>query len=407
MKGEPGRPENIGAKARDVRRYRRSNIVSTCARLALLGCEFVLLCFVCGLPMRAQKRGSTEETNSPGRHKSWLWVIDTYTHIGVAGASVNFGPGNACLSVEKSKRPGIWTVHYKTGPAGRVLIDPLPRQFSCRITLNGRELPVETFSQGAGQPSPGTIVVNLENREQEGVEDDYWTTTDEPTVFRDYLEDQSHNLIAGVRIRSLRSNITAESDANGLFTLKIPASYRKGKPPSLATETLVFSKAGYQTIEYRDLVLNPGVCELNLVLKRGKSTEVHRNLSIHNNGENQIFCFKGPARGVPEGFVGEILSFQIVPSTFRAGWTTCGRNAKAILKGRNLKSVDVFLYPTGTGLGENGPYLIGHMIRVQSSLQEDTWELPIGNLMTTHFWAQAIDENGKTIKSIDLCNVSG
>lgn len=225
-------------------------------------------------------------------------------------------------------------------------------------------------------------------------------------MFRDYLEDQSQNLIAGVRIRSLRANVSAESDANGLFTLKIPASYRKGRPPSLATETLVFSKAGYQTIEYRDLVLNPGVCGLDLVLKRGKNTEVHRNLSIHN-GENQVFSFRGPAREVPEGFVGEILSFQIVPSTFRAGWTTCGREAKAILKGRKLKSVDIFLYPTGTGLGENGPYLVGHMIRVQSSAQGDTWELPIGNLMTTNFWAQAIDENGKTIKSIDLGNVLG
>jgi hypothetical protein len=355
--------------------------------------------------MRAQDRGGAEQTNPPARHKSWLWVIDTYTHIGVAGASVDFGPGNACLSVEKSKRPGVWTAHYKTGSAGRVLIDPLPRQFSCRITLNGRELPVETFSQGVGQPSPGTIVVNLENREQEGVSDDYWSTTNDATVFRDYLEDQSHNLIAGVQIRSLRSKITAESDANGLFTLEIPASYRKGKPPSLATETLVFSKAGYQTIEYRDLVLNPGVCGLDLVLKRGTGTEVHRNLSI-SNGENQVFSFKGAAREVPEGFVGEILSFQIVPSTFN-GWTICGANAKAILKGRKLKSVDIFLYPTGTGLGENGPYLVGHMTKVQSSPQEDTWELPIGNLMTTSFWAQAIDENGKTIKSIDLGNVGG
>jgi hypothetical protein len=47
------------------------------------------------------------------------------------------------------------------------------------------------------------------------------------------------------------------------------------------------------------------------------------------------------------------------------------------------------------------------MTKVQSSPQEDTWELPIGNLMTTNFWAQAIDENGKTIKSIDLGNVGG
>lgn len=171
---EPGRPDNIDARPR-VRRYHSSNIGSTSACLVLLGCLLVILCFAFALPTRAQERGGTGETSSPARHKSWLWVIDNYTHIGVAGASVDFGPGNACLSVEKSKRPGIYTVHYKTGSAGRVLIDPLPRQFSCRITLNGRELPVETFSQGAGQPSPGTIVVNLENKEQEGVADDYWT----------------------------------------------------------------------------------------------------------------------------------------------------------------------------------------------------------------------------------------
>jgi len=375
-------------------------------RLAQLVCESVLLCLVCAPPMRAQDRDRREQTNSPARNKSWLWVIDNYTRLGVPGASVDFGPGNACLSVEKPKEPVVWTAHYKTGPAGRVLIDPLPRQFSCRITLNGREFPVETFSLSVGQPSPGAIVVHLENKEREPVADDYWSTTNDPSVFRDYLEDQSHNLIAGVQVRSLRSNITAESDANGLFTLEIPASYRKGKPPSLATETLVFSKAGYQTIEYRDLVLNPGVVGLDLVLKPGTGTEVRRNLSIRN-GKNQVFSFKGAARKLPEGFVGEIFSFEIVPSTFRDGWTTCGGNAKAILKGRKLKSVDIFLYPTGTALGENGPYLLGHMTRLQSSPQGDTWELPIGNLMTTNFWAQAIDENGNTLKSIDLANVLG
>ncbi|MFL6351958.1 MAG: hypothetical protein ACJ74Z_08930 [Bryobacteraceae bacterium] len=147
------------------------------------------------------------------------------------GASVDFGPGNACLSVEKAKEPVVWTAQYKTGSAGRVLIAPLPRQFSCRITLNGRELPVETFSQGVGEPAPSTIVVNVENKVMQPVTDDYWSSTNGPTVFRAYLEDQSHTLIAGVQIRSLRSNITAESDANGLFTLEIPRSFRKGKPP--------------------------------------------------------------------------------------------------------------------------------------------------------------------------------
>jgi len=167
-------------------------------RLALVVCESVLLCLICAPPICAQDGHGMEQTNSPARHKSWLWVIDNDTQLGVAGASVDFGPGNACLSVEKPKEPVFWTAHYKTGPAGRVLIDPLPRQFSCRITLKGRELPVETFSQGVGQPSPGVIVVHLENKEREPVADDYWSTTNDPTVFRDYLQDQSHNLIAGV-----------------------------------------------------------------------------------------------------------------------------------------------------------------------------------------------------------------
>jgi hypothetical protein len=52
-----------------------------------------------------------------------------------------------------------------------------------------------------------------------------------------------------------------------------------------------------------------------------------------------------------------------------------------------------------------GPGSIGKMKRVRDSPQEDTWELPLPSVMTTNFWAQAIDANGQTIKSMDLGNV--
>jgi MFS family permease len=42
-----------------------------------------------------------------------------------------------------------------------------------------------------------------------------------------------------------------------------------------------------------------------------------------------------------------------------------------------------------------GPGSIGQMKRVRASPQEDTWELPLPSVMTTNFWAQAIDTNGK------------
>jgi hypothetical protein len=284
----------------------------------------------------------------------------------------------------------------------------LPQQFSCRVTLSGRELAVE--SAGGSGPRTGSAAVamffvDLENRGVESVELDYWRTTNDPTKFRDYIEDKEARLIAGVKVRALRSGITTKSDANGLFTLEVPASYRKGKPPSIATETLVFSKPGYQTLQYRDLVLNPGVNRLSIVLKKGSGTAVLRNRSIHNN-DYESFVFKGKARELPDGYAGEIVSFAIEPSTYDGGSTHCERGAKAILKGRNLKSVEIFFYSTGTGVGEMGPGSAGQMKKVRTSPQEDTWELPVPDVMTTNFWAQAIGANGKTIKSMDLGNVS-
>jgi hypothetical protein len=249
------------------------------------------------------------------------------------------------------------------------------------------------------------LVVDLENRGVESVEPDYWRTTNDPTKFRDYIQDDEDRLIAGVQVRALRSGIATTSDANGLFTLEVPASYRKGKPPLIATETLIFSKPGYRTLEYRDLVLNPDVNPLSIRLEKGTGTVVRRNRSL-SNGEYDSFTFAGKARELPDGYAGQIDSFEIEPSIYDGGWTLAQRGAKVLLKGRKLKSVEILSYPTGTGLGEAGPYSVGQMKKLRTSPQEDTWELPLPDVMTTSFWAQAIDTNGKTIKSMDLGNVA-
>ena len=76
------------------------------------------------------------------------------------------------------------------------------------------------------------------------VEPDYWSTTGDPTRFRAYIQDlDAGQLISGVGVTALRSGITAISDAKGLFTLEVQASYRKSKTPPTAVETLVFSKS--------------------------------------------------------------------------------------------------------------------------------------------------------------------
>jgi hypothetical protein len=365
---------------------------------AFLVCKAVSLCFFCGACAGGQSRDARQE-------ETWLWIIDQHTALGVPGASIDIGPGKECLKVEKTPGNVTWTAHYTTGPAGRILTHGLPQQFSCRVTLNGRELPVESAGGSlSGQPAVATLVVDLENRGLESVDADYWRTTNDPTKFRDYIQDDEARLIPGVKVRALRSGITAISDANGLFTLEVPASYRKGKPPSIATETLVFSKSAYRSLEYRDLVLDPGVNRLSIRLERGTGTVVRRNRSI-SNGEYDSFTFAGKARELPDGYAGEIVSFEIEPSIYN-GWTLGERGAKVILKGRNLRSVEVFFYSTGTGIGEMGPGSAGQMNKVRTSQQEDTWELPLPDVMTTNFWAQAIDANGKTIKSMDLGNVA-
>jgi hypothetical protein len=45
------------------------------------------------------------------------------------------------------------------------------------------------------------------------------------------------------------------------------------------------------------------------------------------------------------------------------------------------------------------------MVRVPGTSQEEVWKLPVPDVMTTNFWAEATDGNGKNIKSMDLNNV--
>jgi hypothetical protein len=95
-----------------------------------------------------------------------------------------------------------WTAHYVTGSAGRVLTHGLPNEFSCRVTLKARELQVVSGG-GGGEVRPWTgpkwvhlehasqttIWVNSDKDDVEGVELDYWSTTDAPTQFRAYIQD--------------------------------------------------------------------------------------------------------------------------------------------------------------------------------------------------------------------------
>jgi hypothetical protein len=112
------------------------------------------------------------------------------------------------------------------------------------------------------------IWVSSNDKDVEGEELDYWSTTDDPTQFRAYIQDvHTGRFIPGVKVTALRSKVMTKSDAKGLFTLEVAASWRKGKAPPEATETLVFSKPGYRQLRYERLVLNPGADGLDVILE--------------------------------------------------------------------------------------------------------------------------------------------
>jgi hypothetical protein len=379
-------------------------------RLVLVVSRTVALCFVATASLLPQGRES-------GQQPTWLWVIDARSTLGIPGASVEIGSGAACLGRARVA-DGNGNTRYVTGPAGRVLTHGLPNAFSCRVTRDGRELNVVSIGQQLSpwtgpkwahleHASQATIVVG--SHDVEPVELDYWATTDDPTQFRAYIQDSdAGQLISGVKATALRSGVTGTSDANGLFTVEVPASYRKGKTPPTALETLVFSKPGYRRYEYRDLVLNPGVNPLGIYLEKGTGTVVHRNRSRANGStpEDEFFTIKGDGREAENSNRGEIISLYIEPSVVEGGWIMSKqRGAKAVVKGRNLKSVEIFWYSTGTGIGLMPPAKAGPMKKVSTSPEGDTWEMELPDLMTTDFWAQGLDAHGDIVESMDLGNV--
>ncbi len=348
----------------------------------------------------------------------FLWVIDQNTGLGLSEASVAIGPGTACVGLTNPVIPN-WTAHYVTDAAGRVSLPSLPAEFSCRVELNGRVR--EVVSAGSVQVGPrsGPKWMALQHASEVSLtvevtplatEDDlnYWEHTSDPAQFRAYIEDlDTGQLLSGVTISALQSGVSTTSDSNGLFTLNVPARYWKGVSPPGAMDTLVFSKPGYRRYEYRNVILHPGLRLLDIYLGRGGGTVVRKSGGRGGMTPDEFFEFEEGEREKPDPHKGEILSLNIEPATYEANWIMCTmRGAKAIIKARNVKSLDIFWYSTGTGIGEMPPGKAGPMKRVRTSPAGDTWEIEMPDLMATNLWAQGTDLAGNTVKSMDLGNVS-
>ena len=349
---------------------------------------------------------------------AFLWVVDQSTGLGVPVASVDIGPEKNCVGATDTSNVR-WTAHYVTGPAGRVASETYYDWFSCRVTLNGKQLEVVSAGPMKARPWPGPkwlalqhaseMSLTVELSKPDVTQDDlhYWEHTSDPAEFRAYIEDvDTGQLLSNVTITALHSGISTTSDDNGLFSLGIPARSRKGVSPPGAMETLVFTKPGYRRYEYRNLVLQPGLNWLVIYIEIGTGTVVRKNLAAHNGGEAEFLDLKDGEREATRDRKGEIISLNIEPATFEGGWIVCTeRGAKAIVKARNLKSVDIFWYSTGTGIGEMPPAKAGPMKKVGSSADGDIWEIEMPDLMATNFWAQGTDLSGNVIRSMDLGNV--
>lgn len=345
----------------------------------------------------------------------WLWVKDYYSGLGVAGAWVDIAPGDKCLGQTKFAEVK-WTAHYVTDGAGRVLVHDLPKKLSCRVTVNGQQLNVYTYGFDFShqnklpswiqlRPFIATIFTMPEADKNRTTPGNYWYS-DDPTLFRSYIQDPATaELISGVTVTALPSGITTTSDANGLFTLEVPASYRKGKFPTMAVQTLVFSKPGYKTLEYRQLVLHPGIQQLGIFLPTGRGTLVRTNGSIYpgNPYDDEFAAYPGkPPEHRPKDS-GEILSVEITPYTLDANWIICPRGAKVIVKARNLKNVGVGWTPTGTGMEDYGQSI--PMRKVRTAPDGDTWEAVLSDVGSTSFAVGGTDRRGKSVASMDLGNV--
>lgn len=348
----------------------------------------------------------------------WLWVKDYVTQIGVAGASVDIGPGDQCLG-QVAAGAVRWTAHYTTDAAGRALVEGWPLRFSCRVTVNGKAL----YSRGAGlefsQPEvlpawarlrnlTATIYVSSQAEDNRTWPENYWETTNDRTLFRSYIQDpETAELIPDVKVTALPSGVSTTSDANGLFTLEVPARLRKGKFPSLTAQTLVFSKPGYKTFEYRRLVLNPGVVPLEALLSKGSGTLLRVNGSMRDRGnpwEDEFAAYAGKAPEHPPAGDGEIISFEIKPyKNYDGTWIYCDAGVDAVLKARNLTQVTISWTPTGTQMA--GHNVSQSMKKVDTSPEGDRWEASLPNVMSTDFVAGGTDKNGKFVRSMDLGNV--
>jgi hypothetical protein len=334
--------------------------------------------------------------------------MDEDTNIGIEGASVDL----------RKKNEKDWTAHFVTGRAGRVLVNrPFPNCLpdggaSCRVMLNGRELPVISGSMELDLPYRGRAdkvlraVIYVSTGEPTDQHGGDWSSS-RPSLFRAYIQDkEARQLLDGVEIEAVHSGITTRSDSDGLFTIEIPASFRLGKSPSLATETLVFVKPGYEKLEYRQLVLQPGLTTLEVLLQKRAGDLIRINRSLTNRGnslEDEYIEPPGRALHIREGYPGNLISLEVSPSTYD-GWTLFKKGAKAIVKSHNLTNLEIFWVPTGTGVISS--VAAGKMKKVRSSPQEDTWELQLSDeIMSTSFWAQGTDKEHATVRSIDLGNV--
>ena len=373
-------------------------------RLALIG--FLLL--VSPITIRA---GSSPE-------KAFLWVIDEGTGLGIPGAAVDIGPGKVCVGKPDNAWVS-WTAHYVTGSAGRVESPPFFDWFSCRVTVNGKQLFVVSAGGLRARSSRGPKWLALQHASEmvltvqltpTKTEDDlhYWEHTNDPAQFRAYVEDSNDGtLLSDVTITAAHSGISTTTDPNGLFTLDIPARFWKGVNPPGALETLIFSKNGYKHYEYRNLILVPGVKWLTVNLEKGEGTAVRKNGGSGGMTPDEFFELKPGEREKVNPKKGQILSLNIEPAAYEGGWIMCTeRDAKAIVKSRNLKSLSIFWYSTGTGIGLMPPAKAGPMRKVSSSGGEDTWKIEMPDLMATNFWAQGIDGDGKIVKTMDLGGVS-
>ena len=358
------------------------------------------------------------QTGSTAAESTFLWVLGQNTGLGVAGASVAIGPGTACVGLTNPQIPN-WTAHYVSDTAGRTSVRNLPAEFSCRVERNGRVLQVVSAGGFAARPRTGPRWMELQHARQLvltvevtplATEEDlhYWEHTNDPARFRAYIEDVDNGqLLSNVTITALHSGVTTTSDEKGLFTLDIPARYWKGASPPGTMETLVFSKPGYRRYEYRNLILYPGLKLLDIYLEKGSGIVVRKNGGRGGTTADQFFELKPGDREKSDSSKGEILSLKIEPATYEGNWIVCtDRGAKAIVKARSMKSLTIFWYTTGTGMGEMPPAKAGPMKRVNMSASGDTWEIEMPDLMATNFWAQGTDISGDVVKSMDLGNVS-